>query len=184
VTQNPERPANSERRRALKWLASLSALAATALAGLPVLRTFLSPAFRHRSAAGWVRLGDTQTFAAGTPTKVDFAELVADAWVESRTPRTVWVYTDDGIRFTVYNGHCTHLGCAFRFDVDPDPRYHREGNVFHCPCHHGVFNPQTGAVLAGPPPRPLDSLETKVEAGGLFVIYQEFRVGLREKVTV
>jgi menaquinol-cytochrome c reductase iron-sulfur subunit len=184
VTENPERLLNPERRRALKWLAGMSAFVSAALAGFPALRAFLSPAFRRPAGGGWVRLGDTQSFASGTPTKVDFAELVADAWVESRAPRTVWVYTSDGIHFTVYNGHCTHLGCAFRFDADPDPHYHRESHVFHCPCHHGVFDPQTGAVLAGPPPRPLDTLETKVEAGGLFVIYQAFRVGLREKVTV
>ena len=94
------------------------------------------------------------------------------------------MYTSDGVHFTAYNGHCTHLGCAFRFDPAPDPRYHRQANVFHCPCHHGIFDPKTGAVLAGPPPRPLDTLETRIEAGTLSVAYQGFRVGIPGKVAV
>ena len=36
-----------------------------------------------------------------------------------------------------------------------------------CPCHNGVFDPQ-GRVLGGPPPRPLDRYEYKVENGVLY----------------
>lgn len=172
------------RRRALKWVAGLSGLGSAALAGLPALRAFLAPAFRRPAATRWVKLGDAGSFDVGTPTKVDFTETLADAWVETPAPRTVWVYTADGIHFTVYNGRCTHLGCAFGFDPEPDPHYHRQANVFHCPCHHGIFDPRTGAVLAGPPPRPLDTLATKIEAGTLFADYQTFRVGIPDKVAV
>jgi menaquinol-cytochrome c reductase iron-sulfur subunit len=129
-----------------------------------------------------VKLGDVAGFERGVPTKVDFPETVADAWVASRVLRRVWVYTDDGVHFTVFNGHCPHLGCAFQFDADPVPQYHREPNVFHCPCHHGVFDRKTGAVLAGPPPRPLDRLETKIENGAVYAVYQGFRVGIPGKV--
>jgi Rieske Fe-S protein len=47
-----------------------------------------------------------------------------------------------------------------------------------------MFDPKTGAVLAGPPPRPLDRLETKIEKGDLYVAYRDFRVGTAEKVAV
>jgi menaquinol-cytochrome c reductase iron-sulfur subunit len=176
------RPADPGRRRALQWLASLGAFGSAALAGIPALRAFLSPAFRHTTPVRWFKLGATASFDVGTPTKVDFTERVADAWVEQNAFRTVWVYTSDGIRFTVYSGRCTHLGCAFQFDAAPDPRYHRQANVFHCPCHHGVFDPKTGAVLAGPPPRPLDTLDTRIEGGVLFVAYETFRVGIPDKI--
>jgi len=36
----------------------------------------------------------------------------------------------------------------------------------------------TGAVQAGPPPRPLDRLETTVVDGELFVLYRDFRLGV------
>jgi len=171
-----------ERRRALRWLAGVSAIGSAAFAGLPALRAFLSPVFRRPTNTRWFKLGATGSFDVGTPTKVDFSEALADAWVENRVPRSVWVYTPDGVRFTVYSGRCTHLGCSFRFDAAPDPRYHHQANVFHCPCHHGIFDPKTGAVVAGPPPRPLDTLETRIESGALFVAYETFRVGIPEKI--
>ena len=53
--------------------------------------------------------------------------------------------TDD--EFVAFSQKCTHLSCA----VIPQP----DKNVFHCPCHEGIFDLRSGRVLAGPPPRPL-----------------------------
>jgi menaquinol-cytochrome c reductase iron-sulfur subunit len=39
-----------------------------------------------------------------------------------------------------------------------------------------------GVVQAGPAPRPLDTLPSKVENGELLVLYQEYKSGLSEKV--
>ena len=90
--------------------------------------------------------------------------------------RSVWVYTADGERFTVYNARCTHLGCGFFYDD--------AAKLFHCPCHEGQFDVQTGARLAGPPPRALDKLQTKIENGALYAAYQDFRPGAAESVPV
>ncbi len=38
---------------------------------------------------------------------------------------------------------------------------------YHCPCHNGLFDAE-GRVIGGPPPRPLDRYEYKVEDGVLF----------------
>ena len=173
-----------DRRRTLKWLAAASAGISALLAGVPALRAFLFPAFRRPDQQRWFKLGEASSFTAGVPTKIDIPETVRDGWVENRVVRTVWVYTNDGARFTVYNGRCTHLGCSFWFDPAPEPRYHREPKVFHCPCHHGIFDPKTGAVLRGPPPRPLDTLETKLEGSTLFAAFENFRVGISKKVAV
>jgi len=101
------------RRTFLKWATGASAFLSAALAGIPVLRAFVSPAFRRATAETWIKLGDVATFDLDIPTKVDFVETVTDAWVENRVLRGVWVYTDDGEHFTVYSGRCTHLGCGF-----------------------------------------------------------------------
>jgi Rieske Fe-S protein len=42
---------------------------------------------------------------------------------------------------------CTHLSCAVV--------YSRERDRLECPCHQGYFSASSGAVLGGPPPRPL-----------------------------
>jgi Rieske Fe-S protein len=40
---------------------------------------------------------------------------------------------------------------------------------FFCPCHNGVFD-KDGNVVSGPPPRPLDRFEVKVEDDQLFIL--------------
>jgi Rieske Fe-S protein len=51
---------------------------------------------------------------------------------------------------------CSHLGCGVSWD--------RDRNAFLCPCHGGVYG-SDGAVLAGPPPRPLTRLPLVVDGG-------------------
>jgi cytochrome b6-f complex iron-sulfur subunit len=58
---------------------------------------------------------------------------------------------------------CTHLGCKVHWEADK--------NIFFCPCHNGVFNPD-GVVLEGPPPRPLDTYRVDVE-GKVVYLYSE-----------
>jgi Rieske Fe-S protein len=154
----------------------VAAACSAALAGIPVIRAFLSPAFRKPSSEAWVRLGEADLFDLSVPTKVDLVQTVNDAWVQNRVLRGVWVYTEDGEHFTVYNGRCTHLGCGYTLDKDK--------KEFHCPCHEGVFEVKSGAVLGGPPPRSLDRLETKIEEGFLYAAYRDFRVGSPDRVAV
>ena len=55
---------------------------------------------------------------------------------------------------------CTHLGCIVS--------WHPEVKRLICPCHGGTYD-LTGAVLAGPPPRPLRSYEAKI-VGNMVVV--------------
>ena len=48
---------------------------------------------------------------------------------------------------------CTHQGCTVRWD-EPTQRY-------KCPCHHGEYDAE-GAVLVGPPPRPLAAYPVEI----------------------
>ena len=51
---------------------------------------------------------------------------------------------------------CTHLGCRVSWNAAE--------NEFRCPCHRGVFD-RTGTPISGPPKRPLDRFETRIEGG-------------------
>jgi Rieske Fe-S protein len=55
--------------------------------------------------------------------------------------------------FVAYSQKCTHLSCAVYFA--------KEGNRLECPCHEGYFSVADGAVLQGPPPRPLPRITLK-----------------------
>ncbi len=164
------------RRAFLRWAAGVGAFLSAALAGIPALRAFVSPSFRPPAPQTWIKLGEADLFDLDVPVRVDFVETVTDAWVENRVLRSVWVYTEDGEHFTVYSGRCTHLGCSYAFE--------KTRKVFRCPCHEGIFAAKTGEVLSGPPPRPLDRLETKIEDGDLYAAYRDFRVGVPDKIAV
>jgi Rieske Fe-S protein len=53
-----------------------------------------------------------------------------------------------------FSQKCTHLGCVVYFEADE--------NRWHCPCHEGNFEPRTGAVISGPPPRPLGRIAVEI----------------------
>ncbi len=166
----------ADRRTFLKWVAAAGAALAAALSAVPALRAFVSPLFAARRPENWVRLGEASEFDLETPVKVDFVQTINDAWLEQRGIHNVWVYTEDGETFTVYNGRCPHLGCGYDFDAAKKD--------FHCPCHHGRFAVAGGAVTGGPPPRALDTLEHRVERGILYARYEDFRVGVPAKISL
>jgi cytochrome b6-f complex iron-sulfur subunit len=49
---------------------------------------------------------------------------------------------------------CTHLGCTVAFNAS--------ANQFQCPCHGGKYD-RDGNVVAGPPPKPLERLQIRVD---------------------
>ena len=65
-------------------------------------------------------------------------------------------------RMVAYSGKCTHLSCAVYWNA--------EIGKLRCPCHEGLFDPETGGVLAGPPPRPLPRIALREEHGMIYAI--------------
>ena len=141
------------------------------LLGVPAVGAAVGPALK-REDTEWLSLGSPDVFQDGMPKAVNLTVVRRDGWIESTEVKGVWVVRRSGNQFAVYNGRCTHLGCAYNWQADQ--------HQFACPCHAGVFGVD-GKVLAGPPPRPLDVLETRVEGADLQVQYQDFRLGTPEK---
>jgi Rieske Fe-S protein len=57
-----------------------------------------------------------------------------------------------------FSQKCTHLGCVVYYQMDEQR--------WHCPCHNGNFDVRTGAVLSGPPPRPLGRINVEIRDDG------------------
>ncbi len=168
-------PTVIERRSFLRWITGWCAAISTGVVSMPLLRAVFSPTLAAPPEDSWIKVADdTALLDIGVPVRVDFVTTRDDAWVEARAMNSVWLYSEDGERFRAYNGHCTHLGCGFNYD----PEHKR----FVCPCHRGVFDVKTGAVISGPPPRPLDELKAEVRDAAVFVNYKDFRLGVAEKV--
>lgn len=61
-----------------------------------------------------------------------------------------------------FSQKCTHLGCVVYFEAEEDR--------WHCPCHEGNFDARTGAVVSGPPPRPLGRIDVEVRDGAIWAL--------------
>jgi Rieske Fe-S protein len=59
--------------------------------------------------------------------------------------------------YVAYKQQCTHLSCPVH--------YAAQRNRLECPCHNGAFDASTGAVLEGPPPRPLPRIKLRMADG-------------------
>ena len=146
------------RRRALVlFVNSVVALIGGALA--TVLGAFaLRPV---RPADGkWVKVGPLGDLTPNVPVPRVLSLSRQDGWYRERSRETVFLVWDGGQSVHALSATCTHLGCQVRWDA--------ESTHFRCPCHGGVFDAR-GQVVEGPPPRPLDSVETRIDAGTVLV---------------
>ena len=131
----------------------------SAAIGLPAVAYVIGPALKRTSDL-WIRLGAISKVELGSPTLFKTTVETETGWINTEEEISAYVLTQNGQDFDVMSNICTHLGCRVRWIADDDR--------FYCPCHNGVFA-KDGSVVAGPPPRPLDRFENKVEDGILYI---------------
>jgi cytochrome b6-f complex iron-sulfur subunit len=64
-------------------------------------------------------------------------------------------------RFVALFATCTHLGCTVGYSKDHDR--------IECACHGGVYDPDTGKNIGGPPPAPLKPLVVSTDGDEIVV---------------
>jgi menaquinol-cytochrome c reductase iron-sulfur subunit len=157
MTQSQENKLN--RRDFMKTaIVSIGGLIGAAI-GLPAVSYVVGPALK-KNTDEWIRLGSVSKVELNTPTLFKTTIETQTGWINAEEEFSAYVLTTNGQDFNVMSNICTHLGCRVRWIPDQDG--------FFCPCHNGVFA-KDGSVVSGPPPRPLDRFEVKVEDGVLFV---------------
>lgn len=155
------------RRRFLRWALGSVMGAIAAVMGVFGLPPILAPAFRHLKSSwspigriGVPKAGQSDLMVPGQVVSTTFTRTVTDAFMPPEPQETpVFVVNLGNRQFTVFDVHCTHLGCPVSWDEMTDK--------FYCPCHGGVYDAH-GNVVAGPPPRPLDRYEWKIQNGVLY----------------
>ncbi|MFB3885696.1 MAG: cytochrome b N-terminal domain-containing protein [Thermodesulfobacteriota bacterium] len=161
------------RRRFLKQMIGiLSALVSLALA-LPLIGTMIGSSFRTKKLQ-WAEVGNITSLVPDQPVNLKFSYKTEDAYLRETVTRSVWIIKHSSGTM-VFSPICPHLGCHYD--------WHPEQKEFICPCHGSVFSVD-GKMLGGPSPRTLDTLPFKVENGVLYVQWEEFKVGIPEKVLV
>ncbi|HET6446019.1 MAG TPA: ubiquinol-cytochrome c reductase iron-sulfur subunit [candidate division Zixibacteria bacterium] len=140
-----------------------AAIAAVISAGMaiPAVAYVIGPALKKNAAEEWIRLGSASKVELGVPTLFKAKIERQAGWIVDERELSIYVLTDDGREFVALSNICPHLGCRVRWIADEQE--------FFCPCHNAAFA-KDGRVLDGPPPRPLDHYEIKVEDDQLFVL--------------
>jgi menaquinol-cytochrome c reductase iron-sulfur subunit len=140
------------RRRALAILVNgfvaLAGGGLSALLGLFALRPAAAA-----SRARWVRAAALADLTPNVPVPRVLTVSRVDGWYRERARQTVFLVWDGAKQVRALSATCTHLGCQVQWDT--------KVSRFRCPCHGGVYD-ATGKVVGGPPPRPLDSVDTRV----------------------
>ena len=172
-TEERHRFINAISRRGLlgRFIGLIAALIGAILV-YPLAGYTILPALKRRSEE-WVDILDPSQLSLHEPKSIPVVISAKDGWLKSTTVKSVWAVRKDTADVTIYSPLCTHLGCGYRWESDRQ--------VFFCPCHGSVFDIE-GRVLAGPAPRPLDTLPVKIENGRLWTIYKEFKAGTPKKI--
>jgi quinol---cytochrome c reductase iron-sulfur subunit, bacillus type len=138
---------------------------------LPVVGFAVAPMF-DQPEERWEGVGSPDDYTSDTY-RQSVITIVEDIGDSGKT--TVYIRrgsTDLGENpdeFIAISNRCAHLGCPVRF-------VKAAGN-FICPCHGGVYDFE-GKVIGGPPVRPLDRFQTRVnESTG------QLEIGPRYSVT-
>ncbi len=126
----------------------------------PLVKYSVSPALQ-KGGANWQEVGPVKDIKVDSPTRITYNLERKDGWVQKTDVKTAWVVRHADNTFDVFDPKCTHLGCPFFWD--------ESSKSFLCPCHTAIFD-ITGKVVTGPPPRPLDKYQYKVEKDTFYVL--------------
>jgi Rieske Fe-S protein len=173
--------ADSSRRGFLGYVTSALMTAIGLIVAIPAFAYFLSPLRKKSEAEGtgaaFQDAGPLADIPVGQWQLLLLETLNEDGWRKTGVRHAIWVRRQDGgdRRIAVLSSICPHLGCPIN--------WHPEQSQFTCPCHGGTFD-AAGGHIGGPPPRAMDPLEFQVRAGRLWVRWQDFRIGVAERVPV
>jgi menaquinol-cytochrome c reductase iron-sulfur subunit len=136
---------------------------------LPAVGFSVAPIFDSPEET-WEGVGPLDQFNADSYkqaviTQVDGVGEIGKATVYIRRGNTA--FDEDPNEYIAISNRCAHLGCPVRFVA--------ASNSFICPCHGGVYDFE-GQVIGGPPVRPLDRFQTRVNG-------DQLEIGPRYSVT-
>jgi Rieske Fe-S protein len=132
----------------------------TAIVGLPIIGYIISPALKAAKRDEWVTIGPLENYAIGEPGLITFTRTQKVGWERNSTTYGIYVVRQSEDELIALSNWCTHLSCRVTWNPDTEE--------YKCPCHDGAFDID-GDVLYGPPPRPMDPFEYKVEDGEIMV---------------
>jgi menaquinol-cytochrome c reductase iron-sulfur subunit len=146
------------RRRAFTVAGQAVGGIAGALIVLPAVGFAVAPIFEKPDEI-WESVGPPSRFTPDTykPVVFTIVEGIGEAGKTTAFVRQgSEKYGESPRSYVAISTRCAHLGCPVNFV--------EAARSFVCPCHGGVYD-FDGKVIGGPPVRPLDRFQTRVEKG-------------------
>jgi Rieske Fe-S protein len=142
------------------------------LLGIPFVAALIGGVTRTRERE-YADVAALDALPVDQPVSLAFSESFEDGFIQGETVRRVWLVRTSASEVLAFSPICPHLGCRFDWDA--------RTSEFKCPCHASAYTPD-GRVVAGPAPRPLDTLPVEVRRGRVFVKWQQFKIGTPRKL--
>lgn len=175
-------PAPAEDRRAFMKEAAAAVLGGSAVlvpAAAGVV-AWLDPLGRRGATGAFVRVASLEAVPAdGVPRRFPVLADKVDAWTrQSGVPvGAVYLRRMADQKLQALNVVCPHAGCF----VD----YQTEHSNYFCPCHNSTFAADGSINDPGSPsPRAMDGLEVEVRGSEVWVRFQNFQAGHKDKIPV
>lgn len=168
------RKPRASRRGFLRLATGIVSAIVSLLLGIPFVVALIASTYR-KGRSPYARAGEVGLLPKEQPVGLRFQFQSTDAFLRQTEAHEAWVVKHSDSDLTVFSPICTHLGCHYDWVAS--------ANEFICPCHNSVFS-ITGKVIAGPAPRPLDTLPYRIENGILYVKWERFQAGIPEKIVV
>lgn len=166
-------PSSKERRSFLGVLLALGSAFVTSLLSVPLARFALFPVLRRTTELKPSSVGAVSDFASLTEPIMRTIQIEqVDGWRKAVSEKVVYVTKDSQGQLCVLSSICPHLGCTVPWN--------KNQKRFLCPCHLGSYAAD-GTRIGGPALRGLDSMQTSVQDGQLWVRFQYFRQLVSDK---
>ena len=128
--------------------------------------------------ASFTRIAGLESLPAdGVPRKFTVIADKQDAWTKNPAVPVGAIYLSRSAKgeVTAFQSICPHAGCFVEFRPTK--------NEFFCPCHNSSFA-SDGSINdpKSPSPRPMDTLAVEVRGNEVWVRFQTFQAGHREKI--
>lgn len=156
MAENQDSSESMNRREALThmafWGATVGAMGAI---GVPAARFIVGNSLEG-GAQKWVPVAKLDALSGDDFKRVVYEFRATDAWREVTREGLLYARLGDDGEPLVVSATCTHLGC--------NVSWRKDESRFACPCHSGFYD-RDGDVISGPPPRPLERVETRITDG-------------------
>ncbi len=154
------------RREFVKGVLVITSTLMGLIIGLPALDYIIAPGLKVKEPQAWIPAGPLENYEVGVPKLFSFNRTEINGWEQTVLNYGAFVVRKNEDEVLVLSNICTHLACRVS--------WHPDIQNYVSPCHNGHFDIY-GNVISGPPPRPLDEFESKVENGNLSILFPAFR---------